>query len=199
MSWLSKALKNNSVKIGLVLAGATIGKEYLYGDYREGIINPASGEFIKGAYTGDNFAAKTLNFLGATPFKDTGVGQSFLGSAVEYMRPEKGVGIDKAISALRQNIGLPQAPQLGLASGNQNFRSGQGFQPGRAQLFNVGANGRTMAALNNASTQEYIAQKVSGLNIPMAQALPSPSTGSGTIRTTSMARRGYKKLGLSGS
>ena len=195
MSWLSKALKNNSVKIGLVLAGAAVGKEYLYGAKQYGTLSDPTAL----TYNPDSFIGSTLNKLGVTPFQETAVGQSFVGDIVDYMKPLKNDPVDKAISALRQNIGLPQAPQLGLAAGNQNFRSGQGFQPGRAQLFNVGANGRTMAALNNASTQEYIAQKVSGLNIPMAQALPSPSTGSGTIRTTSMTRRGYKKLGLSAS
>jgi hypothetical protein len=198
MSWLSKALKNNSVKIGLVLAGATIGKEYFYGDYREGIINPASGEFIKGAYTGDNFAAKTLNFLGATPFKDTAAGKSFLGTALDYMEPLKGDSTDVALRALRGNLGLPEAPAMRLDSGSQNFRGMQGgFEAGRTQLLSMGNNGRALAALNNASTQQYLAGKIQGLNIPGASPLPSLNTGAGSIQTTSMRRRGYKKLGLS--
>ena len=86
------------------------------------------------------FYRSTLNKLGVTPFQETAVGQSFVGDIVDYMKPLKNDPVDKAISALRQNIGFPQAPQLGLAAGNQNFRSGQGFQP-HAQSFNFQCRG----------------------------------------------------------
>ena len=46
MSWLSKALKNNSVKIGLVLAGATIGKEYFMVIIFDSYL--PTGELVKG-------------------------------------------------------------------------------------------------------------------------------------------------------
>ena len=95
-------------------------------------------------------------------------------------------------------MGLPQAPVMRLDSGSQNFRGMQGgFDAGRTQLFNLGNNGRALAALNNASTQQYLAGKIQGLNIPGASPLPSLNTGAGSIQTTSMRRRGYKKLGLS--
>lgn len=197
MSWLSKALKNNSVKIGLVLAGATIGKEYFYGDYSSDSYLP-TGELVKGSYTSGNVASDILNAFEVTPFKDTAAGESFLGTALDYMKPVKDKGLDLALKGLRANIGLPEAPAMRLDSGSQNFRGMQGgFEAGRTQLLSVGNNGRALAALNNDSTQQYLARKIQGLNIPGASPLPSLNTGAGSIQTTSMRRRGYKKLGLS--
>jgi hypothetical protein len=200
MSWLSKALKNNSVKIGLVLAGATIGKEYFYGDYA--VSNPyeveAFGEAAKYEFTGNNLTSSFLNTLKATPFKETGVGKSFIGKALDYMEPLKGDSTDLALKGLRANMGLPQAPVMEMTAGSQSFRGMQGgFEAGRTQLLSMGNNGRALAALNNANTQQYLAGKIQGLNIPGASPLPSLNTGAGSIQTTSMRRRGYKKLGLS--
>ena len=63
MSWLSKALKNNSVKIGLVLAGATIGKEYFYGDYSSDSYLRPVVKLAKEKLQADNLAASTFSML----------------------------------------------------------------------------------------------------------------------------------------
>ena len=197
MSWLSKALKNNSVKIGLVLAGATLGKEYFYGDYSSDSYLP-TGELVKGSYTSGNIASEILNAFEVTPFKDTAAGESFLGTALDYMEPVKDKGLDLALKGLRANMGLPQAPVMQMTAGSQSFRGMQGgFEAGRTPLINMGNNGRALAAFNNSDTQQYLSGKIKGLNIPGASPLPSINIGAGaTIQTTSMRRRGYKKLGI---
>ena len=197
MSWLSKALKNNAVKIGLVLAGATVGKEYFYGDYSSASYLP-TGELVKGKYTSGNIASSILNAFEVTPFKDTAAGESFLGTALDYMEPVKDKGLDLALKGLRANMGLPQAPVMEMTAGSQSFRGMQGgFEAGRTPLINMGNNGRALAAFNNSDTQQYLSGKIKGLNIPGASPLPSINVGAGaTIQTTSMRRRGYKKLGI---
>jgi len=199
MSWLSKALKNNTFKIGATILAGGFAREYLYGDFREGIINPASGEFIKGSYTGTGFFGETLAKTGITPFADTGIGKSFIGTALEYMRP--GGDNDLVSSALkttnaasRMGMGAPAAPQYGLSVGSQTFRSGQNSQSSQAQMMRLGNGGAVTAALGRDATQQYLARKVAGLRLPSASPLPTPMSASGTIATSAGRRSSYQKL-----
>ena len=83
MSWLSKALKNNTFKIGATILAGGFAREYLYGDY--GMSGTGIG--AKYQYSGGNFFGDALQKVGVTPFAETGIGKSFIGTALEYMRP----------------------------------------------------------------------------------------------------------------
>ena len=204
MSWLSKLLKNNTFKIGATILAGGFAREYLYGDFREGIINPASGEFIKGSYTGTGFFGETLAKTGITPFADTAVGKSFLGTALEYMRPTSmqgeqgntlfGSAMQTVNAASRMGMKAPSAPQYALGLGSQSFRSGQNFQASQTPMMNLGNGGTITAALGRDATQQYLARKVAGLRLPAASSLPTPMAASGTISTSAGRRSAYKKL-----
>jgi len=199
MSWLSKALNNNTFKIGATILAGGFAREYLYGDYISGTINPDTGELFKGSYTGDNFFSNTLDKLGVSPFKDTAISNSFLGSALEYMRPNSGndlfsSAVKTATAASRMGMGAPAAPEYGLSVGSQSFRSGQNFQSSQAQMMRLGNGGAITAALGRDATQQYLARKVAGLRLPPASSLPTPMAASGAISTSTGRRSAYKKL-----
>ena len=63
MSWLSNALKNNTVKIGLAVVAGSVAKEYLYGTYSPSVFDTASGRMTEAGYTGNNIGSGILNFL----------------------------------------------------------------------------------------------------------------------------------------
>ncbi len=199
MSWLSKALKNNTFKIGATILAGGFAREYLYGDYMPGTINPDTGELFKGSYTGDNFFSNTLDKLGVSPFKDTAISKSFLGSALEYMRPGGdndlfSSAVKTATAASRMGMGAPSAPEYGLSVGSQTFRSGQNFQSSQAQMMRLGNGGAITAALGRDATQQYLARKVAGLRLPAASSLPTPMAASGAISTSAGRKSAYKKL-----
>ena len=72
MSWLSKALKNDGLKIATALVGARFAGEYL---------------FTEGEFSDDNFFGSTLKSTGITPFQQTKMGQGFLGTAMNAIKP----------------------------------------------------------------------------------------------------------------
>jgi hypothetical protein len=210
MSWLSSALKNNSVKIGLAIAGAYFGGKYLYGttgfkgtdptnpfDY-SGVYDTA-GNVMQQTYVGDSFGERALGFLNVPAFKDTAIGKSFVGDAVEFMRPGGGAGqLLGALASNRQN----KPPDIRLAdTGGYGVQgSGSGIAAGQAQMINLGRGGALQQALGRADTQMYLARKVKGLGLPPIAQLPAASGITSTgIRTTSMQSRAYKKLGLTKS
>ena len=89
MSWLSNALKNNTVKIGLAVVAGSVAKEYLYGTYSPSVFDTASGRMTEAGYTGNNIGSGILNFLNVdTPFSETRLGQSAFGDAIRFMGPE---------------------------------------------------------------------------------------------------------------
>ena len=204
MSWLSNALKNNSVKIGLAIAGAYLGKEYLYGNYSPSVYDTATGKMTQAGFTGgtgigSTLAARTLNFLDVGPFSDTALGKSIVGDAIEFMRPGEGPGgkLLGALAGATQNR-PPQVSELSL-SGYGVRGSGSGITAGQAQMIAIGRGGALQQALGRDSTQMYLANKIRGLGLPAAAPLPSPMSVGAGIRTTSMQSRAYKKLGLSKS
>ena len=204
MSWLSSALKNNSVKIGLAIAGAAIGKEYLYGTYSPSVYDTATGKMTEAGFTGGTSiagraAAGVLNFLNVGPFSETALGKSFVGDAVEFMRPGGGAGqLLGALASSRKNT--PPSIRLTDTGGYGVRGSGSGIAAGQAQMINLGRGGALQQALGRADTQMYLARKVKGLGLPPISPLPAASGITSTgIRTTSMQSRAYKKLGLTKS
>ena len=190
MSWLSKALKGNALKIGTFILGSKFAGEYFFGE-------TSYTPFGDATYKGGNFFGDALAKAGITPFKETAVGKSFLGDAIELFRP--GESKSSLVSAATQMAGsglkMPQAPEYGLNVGTQSFRSGQAFQAGSTQMMSVGRGGAITAALGREGTQQYLARKVAGLRLPTGSSLPSPNvTTSGSIQTTSSRSRSYKKL-----
>ena len=197
MSWLSKALKNNTFKIGATILAGGFAREYLYGD-------TTFTAFGDPTYKGGNFFGDALKKTGITPFADTAVGKSFLGTALEYMRPTSMQGgqgnsiVDSAMqtvnAASRMGMGAPSAPEYGLSVGSQSFRSGQNFQSSQAQMMRLGNGGAITAALGRDATQQYLARKVAGLRLPAASSLPTPMAALGTISTSAGRKSAYKKL-----
>ena len=192
MSWLSKALKNNTFKIGATILAGGFAREYLYGD-------TTFTAFGDPTYKGGNFFGDALRKTGITPFGDTAVGKSFIGTALEYMRPGGDndlftSAVKTANAASRMGMGAPAAPEYGLSVGSQTFRSGQNFQSSQAQMMRLGNSGAITAALGRDATQQYLARKVAGLRLPAASSLPTPMAASGTISTSAGRKSAYKKL-----
>ena len=202
MSWLSKALGGNTLKVGAVLAGAYFGREYIFGDVSASQGYLPTGELVSGKYTSGNFAGETLNRFGITPFSQTGFGQSAVGQAITSAGNFLGFGAgdDKKQSlfgsALMSQFGRgPQVPNMQLTVGTQNFRGDLGFQSGRIQPFPIGRGGTLEAAVNRAATQQDLARQVRAMRLPAASTLPTPmSATSSSIRTSSSAKRSYSKL-----
>ena len=192
MSWLSKALKNNTFKIGATILAGGFAREYLYGD-------TTFTAFGDPTYKGGNFFGDALKKTGITPFGDTAIGQSFLGSALEYMRPGGDndlftSAVKTANAASRMGMGAPAAPEYGLSVGSQSFRSGQNFQSSQAQMMRLGNGGAITAALGRDATQQYLARKIAGLRLPAASSLPTPMAASGAVSTSAGRKSAYKKL-----
>lgn len=202
MSWLSKALGGKTLKIGLALFAGGLGREYLYGNYAMS----GTGYGAKYQYSGDNIFGSTLKTLGVTPFQETGLGKSVVGSFIDYLGPRdnKGnriasdVGLFDTVAGAASAYANMQAemPEKGrIDTTGYGVRSDTGFRPGQVQMFPVGRGGQVLNAVDRNGS--YFARQVRGMGMPAAMSLPSPNVGSGSaIQTTSMRSRGLKKLGL---
>jgi hypothetical protein len=196
MSWLSKALKNNTFKIGATILAGGFAREYLYGQTAPSF--DAFGDPTN-VYKGGNFFGDALRKTGITPFADTGIGKSFIGTALEYMRPGGdndlvSSALKTATAASRMGMSGPAAPQYKLSVGSQDFSGRQNFQASQTQMMRLGNSGAITAALGRDATQQYLARKVAGLRLPAASSLPTPMAASGTISTSAGRRSAYKKL-----
>lgn len=204
MSWLSKALGGNTLKIGLALAAGGFGREYLYGNYTPHGYDISTGRYIPASSS--NIFGKTLSTLGVTPFRDTKLGQSAVGSFIDYLGPRDDKGnrivssvglldtVGGALSTIRDiQKNMPQKQKINTFSG-YDVRSDTRFGSGQVQMMPVGRGGQVLTALNN--NDQYFARQVRMMNLPRASSLPSPGAGSGAIQTTAMRSRGLKKLGL---
>lgn len=206
MSWLSKALGGNTLKIGLALAAGGFGREYLYGQTSSTMYDTATGQTFRGGYTGQNIFGRALGTLGVKPFQETALGKSAVGSFIDYLGPrdDKGNRIVSSVGLLdtvggalgtirniKQN--MPQKQKINTFSG-YDVRSDTRFGSGQVQMMPVGRGGQVLTALNN--NDQYFARQVRMMNLPRASSLPSPGAGSGVIQTTAMRSRGLKKLGL---
>lgn len=196
MSWLSKALGGNTLKVGAMMAGAYFGSKYLFG---ESAIDYEGGDYY-GYYTGKDFASETFNKLGVTPFSQTSFGQSAVGKAItgvgSFLNIGKGSGVEGAVSLFSQAMGrefgrFPDAPQVSLSG--YGARSDLNFQAGRAQLFQTGRGGALAAALGREATQQYLAKQVRAtIGIPTASKLPEITGVALPLKTTASRKRSYK-------
>lgn len=205
MSWLSKAVGGNTLKIGVALLAGGLTREYLYGQTTSTMYDTATGTTFSGGYTGQNIFGKTLSTLGVKPFQETAVGQSFVGGFLDYLGPRDQTGArvasdsglfetaTKALTSFSQfQQNKPETPQYSLSG--FGVRSDLAFAPGQTQMLPVGRGGQVLAAAER--NGQYFAKQVRGMGLPAASRLPSPTEQGGDIQTTSMRRRGLQKLGL---
>ena len=204
MSWLSKALGGNTLKIGAMIAGTYFGSKYLFGsDYT--VTDPyrveAFGEKAY-QYTGKGLAPSVFNALNVTPFQETAFGQSTVGKAItgvgSFLNIGGGSDEDKASSLFSLAMGkefgrVPDAPQFSLSG--FGARSDLNFQAGRAQLFQTGRGGALAAALGRDATQQYLARQVRAtIGMPAASKLPAVTGVALPATTTAGRKRSYKKM-----
>ena len=198
MSWLSKALGGNTLKVGAMIAGAYFGSKYLFGAKQYGTLSDPTAL----AYNPDTLAGKVFNTLDITPFQETAFGKSTVGKAISsvgsFLNIGGGSDEDKAVSLFSQAIGrdmgrFPDAPQFSLSG--FGARSDLNFQAGRAQLFQTGRGGALAAALGRDATQQYLAKQVRAtIGMPAASKLPAITGVALPATTTAGRKRSYKKM-----
>ena len=200
MSWLSKLVGGNTLKLAAVAAAGYAGSQYVWGS-----TTPTYGgnEFGYGPtggsqYVGGNFVTDFLRDADVTPFSETAVG-SFLSPAVEFLRPADLGGT----RALANVLGAAQRgqQQRPLPSVSENrlpgaIRSDTNFQLSRANMIPIGSGGQVGSALANTNTQMYLAKQVRMLGLPSRQGLPSVTLSSASSLSSSTAgkRRSYKSM-----
>ena len=201
MSWLSKKLGGNTLKLATVILGSKVAGEYFYGETTPIYDTSGPGGFgrIGAEYAGDNIFSNAFNKMGITPFQETAVGKSFVGDAISFLAPGKGgaslSGVTQALTGNQRFAQMPSAQMMGVASGTQGFRGDLGFQAAQAGQLPLGRGGALDAALGRAATQNYLVKKARLLSPPSGSSLPaSLATGTSGIRTTSMQRRSYAKV-----
>jgi len=188
MSWLSKLVGGNTLKIAAIAAAGYAGKQYMFGSSTA--VNPHTDVF-----SGDNFAANTFNKFNITPFSDTAVG-SFLSPVTEFLRPESmgGTGILSSVlgSVGPRDMERPTPGTIQPTSVNLDSN----FQAGRVSQLPVGRGGSIEAAIGSEAMRQYMAKQVAMMGLPRASSLPtSSSVGSAAFsQTTSGKRRAYKGL-----
>ena len=196
MSWLSKALGGNTLKVGAVIAGAYFGGQYLFGAKQYGTLSDPTAL----AYNPDTLAGKVFNKFDITPFQETAFGQSKVGQAItgvgNFLNIGKGSGAEGAVRLFSQAMGrefgrAPDVRQVSLSG--YGARSDLNFQAGRAQLFQTGKGGALAAALGREATQQYLAKQVQAtIGIPNASKLPEITGVALPLKTTASRRRSYK-------
>ena len=186
MSWLSKALGGNTLKVGAAILGSTVAKEYLFGE-------TTYSPFGDPEYKDTGLISKGFNKLGITPFGATAAG-SFLSPALEAGKElfdfstDLGGGKSKSFTFDE----MPTVP--GVRS--QPLRTNTSFQAGRMPQIPVGNNGAVNRALSNPNIQSYLAKRARMVNMPTIQtASPNVSAkGTSLASTTSAKRRARSRL-----
>lgn len=194
MSWLSKALGGNTLKIGAALAAGYFGKEYLFG---EASTNIGLGDPSTYRFTSGNFAAETMNRFGITPFSGTSLGQSAVGKAITGVGSFLSIGDERKGPSLFSQLLASQFKQPGDPRMNPlpgGVRSDLAFQAGRAQQIQLGNSGALNAALGRSDLQQYLAKQVAMMRLPPVSALPTASSISSGVSTTKGQRRSYAKM-----
>lgn len=193
MSWLSKALKNDTVKIGLTLFGTAMAGKYVFGDYA--VDNPyrveAFGDAPKYSYTGTDIGSRALNALGVKPFQETAVG-SFLSPGIDFLKGlDLGSGVTSLSELMQAKNKMPTANRVQATA----IRSDTNFQAGQTRGFPVGNNGRALNAMQSAQMQMYLAKKARAMGLPSIQTASANITlsGSGALPTTTAGQRAARK------
>jgi len=193
MSWLSKALGGNTIKVGLAVGLGYLGKEFMFGEY------------VGGEFTAKNsISADILNKFEIPAYSQTAFGQSKVGSAIKsglgFLGFTSGSGDDKNPSlfslATRDLYGrFPQPNRLQMTVGTQNFRGDLGFQSTRISgQFPIGRGGNINAALGRGSTQQYLTKNVRAMGLPTVAPLPRELAISSGVSTTRSRKRDFSKL-----
>lgn len=190
MSWLSKALKNDTFKIGATLAAGYVANEYFFGDT---YTDPMS---LETTYSSDNLASSFLNTVGATPFAQTGIGEvvspylSRLGGKDGFFT-SAGTELGKRFfgnefSNMGMDVTIP---------GPRSFTSREQYEAGRAQQLALGKGNVVKNALAKPSMQSYLAKQVRGLGIPSVRVYKATvDAPSSAINTTASAKRARRRL-----
>ena len=190
MSWLSKLVGGNTLKLATAVIGTKFASEYIWGDYL-----PAGKTIESAYYSGDNFAAKTFKALGVTPFAETSVG-SFLSPVTEFFRPgEIGGDLMKlAGSRLPSQQRYQQMPSPGAVQPSY-VRSDLGFQAGQASYIPIGRGSSIQNALSSSEMRQYFAKQVKMMGLPPATSLPAVNISIGSPGpTTQSRRRSYSQI-----
>tara|TARA_E500000318_G_scaffold101764_1_gene105516 strand:+ start:338 stop:946 length:609 start_codon:yes stop_codon:yes gene_type:complete len=197
MSWLSKALGGNTLKIGAALAAGYFGKEYLFGATSPSQGYLPTGELVSGKYTSGNLASSVLNKFDITPFAQTSFGQSAVGKAITGVGSFLSIGDEREDPSLFSQLLASQFKQPGDPRMNPlpgGVRSDLAFQAGRAQQIQLGNSGALNAALGRSDLQQYLAKQVAMMRLPPVSALPTASSISSGVSTTKGQRRSYAKM-----
>lgn len=191
MSWLSKALKNDTVKIGLTLFGTAMAGKYVFGDYTQGAYDTATGKYIPAQYTGTDISSRALRGLGVKPFQETAVG-SFLSPGIDFLKGlDLGSGVTTLSELMQSKSQMPTASRVQATA----IRSDTNFQAGQTRGFPVGNNGRALNAMQSAQMQMYLAKKARAMGLPSIQTASANITlsGSGALPATTAGQRAARK------
>ena len=142
-------------------------------------------------FSGDNLAAKGLNYFGVTPFGETAVGSAISGYVPDWLKDTIGSKEAKQTSASFLNMfgDIGQMPSLPRDKTQSSFtRSDTNFQAGQAGQIPLGKNGRVGNALQSPKMQAYLAQHVRASKIPQRILAQTRSTGSTTLGRVSVKR-----------
>ena len=186
MSWLSKALKNDTLKIGLTVAGAALAGKYVFGDFRPGMYDTATSKYIPGEYTGTDIGSRALNFLGVKPFGDTAVGK-FVSPVTDFVKGLN-LGTGKSLADLIAGFGeAPKAQKVRASS----IRTDTNFMNSQAQMIPVGGNGRVGGMLAQDAVQQYLAKRGRIFGMPQSKTAQATISlaGSGSLSPTTAAKK----------
>jgi len=187
MSWLSKALKGNTLKIGATIAASYVGKEFLFGDT---YTDPMFGETT---YSSGNLAASFLNTVGATPFSQTAIGE-VVSPYLKKLGSEQGfftTGLE-AGSLAEQFFGKGFSRDMGMGiniPGPRSYNSRESYEAGRAQQLALGKGNVVKNALSKPSMQSYLTKQVAGFGIPSPVSPPKGTTITASASPTTTASR----------
>tara|TARA_R110002020_G_scaffold36359_6_gene109107 strand:- start:9494 stop:10111 length:618 start_codon:yes stop_codon:yes gene_type:complete len=200
MSWLSKALKGNTLKIGATIAASYVGREYLFGEtgtVMEGGGNPFG--YGPQEYTSGNLASSFLNTVGVTPFAQTAIGE-VVSPYLQKLGSEQGfftTGLEPG-SLAEQFFGKGFSRDMGMGvniPGPRSYNSRESYEAGRAQQLALGNGAVVKNALSKPSMQSYLTKQVAGFGIPSPAKPPKGTTiTTSTSPTTTASRRRRQRL-----
>ena len=200
MSWLSNALKGNTLKIGAAIAASYVGREALFGETGRVLGEGPYAGLGPQQYTSGNLAASFLNTVGLTPLSTTKLGSTVI-PYLQKLGGEQGfftTGLE-AGSLAEQFFGKGFSRDMGMGVNipdPRSYTSRESYEAGRAQQLALGRGTAEKNALTKPSMQSYLTKQVAGFGIPTAMDPPKGATitTSGTSRTLAARRRRQRQL-----
>jgi len=187
---MAKFWEQKWFKTGVALVGANVVGEYLFGETMPGGVSGEGSSY----FSGDNLAAKGLNYFGVTPFGDTAVGSAVKGFYDDYVPDwlQDNLSSDDAKKASASFLNMfgdtGQMPSGKRTTQASYIRSDTNFQAGQAGQIPLGKNGRVGNALQSPKMQAFLAQHVRANKIPQRILAQTRSTGSTTLGKVSVKR-----------